>query len=109
VENETQKDDATGHRADIGQAELARAVISQHETNRALHWPDWMQDIKISIGDNVCRHSQWQQKRPFQHTPPPKIVSRHQPCRRCSKKSRYDPYPSEQNHRFEKSAWQVGG
>ncbi len=68
-----------------------------------------MQDIEIGISDNICRDSQWQQKRPFQHASTAKIISRDQPCHRRSEDGSDNANAGKQNDCFKKSPWQVGG
>ncbi len=82
VQHEAQQHDATGHRPDVGQPELARTGIAQQCPDRALDDAERMQDVEIGIGDDVGRHRQRQQQRPFQLPAAREVVGRDQPGRR---------------------------
>ena len=79
VEHEAEHQDRPRHRAQIGQAELARAVEPQHPANRALHRPDRVQQVQVREGDDVARHRQRQQQRPVQHAPAREVAGGDEP------------------------------
>jgi hypothetical protein len=79
VEHEAQHEDRAGHRAQVGQAELARAVEAQHPADRALHRADGMQQVEVGKGHDVGRHGQRQQQRPVQHAAPGEVVRGDEP------------------------------
>jgi hypothetical protein len=79
VEHEAEHEDRARHRAQVGQAELARAVEAQRPADRALHRADRVQQIEVGEGDDVGRHGQRQQQGPVQHASPREVAGRDQP------------------------------
>src|SRR3546814_12854891 len=55
VENEAEQQNAAGHRAYVGQADLSGAVIAEQPADRTLYDTDRVQDVQIGIGDDSGR------------------------------------------------------
>ena len=79
IQREPHHQDRSPHRADIRQHQPADLGDPCNGPQRRLHRPDRVQHVHIGVGDDIGRHRQRQQQRPFQPPPPGKAEPGHQP------------------------------
>ena len=100
VEREPQHKDRAAHGAQIRQAPLARAFVTQQPAQRALHRAYGVKQIQIGKGHDIGRHGQRQQQRPVQPAPPRKIAGRHQPGAARAHHQNHQAHPAQQPGRI---------